>query len=260
MPVLVTDADTPLGIRLVERLLALGGEVRAFCSATGDVGALRTLGAITASGDIDDVGRLEAACEQVHTVIHLGGGLLARRPEKLLMDMESVVEACANAGVRRLVFLSVVGADPLSPEPFRRVKGLAEQLAARGAVPSVAVRAALVDTPELRSLVAGTPLPADVLEHDVRAVRGEDLVDLLVALDDMRSRGEAGHAALIASGAPVSLAAWREHPGEVAPTYRQLDGLPLLVSGLGGPWVDTDPVPADAWTFAGIEPGIPSSP
>ena len=259
MPVLVTDADTPLGTRLVDRLVATGGEVRAYCSAQGDVGAMRRRGAIAASGDIDDVGRLEAACEQVHTVIHLGGGLLTTRPEQILVDMDSVVAAAAGAGVRRLVFLSVVGADPLSREPFRRVKGLAERQAAQGAVPSVAVRTALVQTPSLRSLVAGTPLPQDVLDHDVRAVSAVAVVELLVALDDLRSQGDrGGHATLVAAGERVSLAAWRDDPGDVPATYRPVDQFPLLLEGLRGPWVDDDPVPADAWAFTGVSPGIPS--
>ncbi|MFT5222988.1 MAG: hypothetical protein ACI867_001298, partial [Glaciecola sp.] len=102
MPVLVTQADTTLGTALVRRLLATGGQVRAYCSAGGDVAILRAAGAIVAAGDVDDEGRLEAACEQVHTVIHLAGGLLSPSPERIVADAASVANAAGSAGVHRL--------------------------------------------------------------------------------------------------------------------------------------------------------------
>ncbi len=254
MPVLVTDADTPLGTALVQRLLATGGQVRAWCSARGDVGRLRGLGAITASGDVDDTGRLEAACEQVHTVVHLGGGLLSRSAEQVVVDQQSVVEAAAGAGVRRLVFLSVVGASAVADDPLRRAKAVAEQLAAEGPVPSVAVRVPLVDTAGLRGVLAGTPMPHDLVGAAVASVPASAVVELLATIDDLRSRGEAGHATLVAPGRPHALGDWpRPADGHVAPTYRALAEVPLLVPALAGPWVDDDPVPADAWAFTGVD-------
>jgi hypothetical protein len=71
MPVLVTSAQHPLARRIALRLLEEGGEVRAY--AHGAVADLRAAGAIVASGEVDDEGRLEAAMVQVHTVVHVGG-------------------------------------------------------------------------------------------------------------------------------------------------------------------------------------------
>lgn len=258
MPVLVTAADTDLGTALVHRLLATGGQVRAYCSADGDRAALRAAGAIVASGDVDDEGRLESALEQVHTMIHLGGGLLSPSPERIVADMATVCTAAANAGVARLVVLSVLGASRQAPDDLRRAKAEVELMAAEMTTPSVVVRTGLVLTDPFRAVLAGTPLPSEVREHEIDVVDRAALVEVLWTLDELRSEATTGHATLVAPGRLTTV-------GEVADShtgpgvYRPLDTVPLLLGGLAGTWQDDDPIAADAWEFTGVDPEVARS-
>ncbi len=254
MPVLVTAADTPLGSDLVRQLLGLGGEVRAYASGGGGGGQLRSAGAIVATGDLDDEGRLEAACEQVHTVVHLGGGLLAPSAERLVADAATVATATANAGVRRVIVLSTVGASEAAADPLRRAKAVVEELLAASAPPSVALRVPVVASEGLCRVLSGTPLPPDVQDVELRSVRPADVVALLVALDEMRGENERGHATLVAQGdAPQALGRWIEAHRREPGTYVPLDTVPLLVPGLTGPWTDGDDLATDAWGFTGVD-------
>lgn len=110
-------------------LLDSGGQVRVYVRR--DVPEYRELGVHVAIGEADHEGRLEAALEQVHTLVHLIGGPL---PEPgitidwLNVDtMEVAARAAENAGVRRVLFLSHAGADPGSDHPYLAAKGIAEQ-------------------------------------------------------------------------------------------------------------------------------------
>lgn len=147
MPVLVTAADGPLGRRIVARLLAEGGEVRAYASGDGDLAGLRAAGVFVALGDGDDEGRLEAAMADVHTVVHAAEQVLAPDADVLLAATEAVATAASNAAVRRLIALSVPGADTEAADELRRSAGRAEQVLAVSDVPTVVLRPSLVDSP-----------------------------------------------------------------------------------------------------------------
>lgn len=129
MPVLVTGATGFIGRALVPRLVAEGGQVRAYVRR--DAPDLRALGCKVAVGEADDEGRLESALEQVHTLVHLVGSLLPERGVTYdwlnRETTEVAVRAARNAGVRRVVCLSFPGADPSSPNDYLAAKGRAEQ-------------------------------------------------------------------------------------------------------------------------------------
>lgn len=118
MPVMVTGAEHALGAAVIDQLRATGGEVRAFLDATvvtdDDAARLRALGCKVAVGEPDDEGHLEAALAQVHTVAHCAGGPLAD-PEALLTDAATLASALLGAGVRRLVWVRELAADPANP-------------------------------------------------------------------------------------------------------------------------------------------------
>src|SRR6056297_1074504 len=107
MPVLVTAAHHPLARRVAARILEEGGEVRV--TADGDVGLLRAQGAFVASATPDDEGRLEAALADVHTLVHVGGGIRTADAGQLVADAEVVARAATGAGIRRLIALSLPG-------------------------------------------------------------------------------------------------------------------------------------------------------
>jgi nucleoside-diphosphate-sugar epimerase len=79
VPVVVTAAETPLGRRVVARLLAERAEVRAVAGKPVD------LGVPTAVDAWSDAERLGAVLEGAHTVIHLAG---RRRVADLLAAAE----------------------------------------------------------------------------------------------------------------------------------------------------------------------------
>lgn len=258
MPVLVTAADSPLGVRTVTRLLEEGGEVRAYCRGTGPVAQLRAAGAIVAVGDLDDEGRLEAAMAQAHTVLHLAGGLLSASAEEVAFEADVVTTAAAQAGVRRLVALSLPGADVSATEPLRRAKGMTEASLRAAALPSVVLRTSLVDAPRLRDALAGRRLDGALLESVVAPLRVEDLVELLVAIDAVRSEAHEGHVVFAAEGPTrTTLGGYLELVGSsrLGRVYRPPDRDPLLLPALDGPWVhDPSELVFDAWEFTGVRP------
>lgn len=260
MPVLVAAADLPLGRRIAQRLLAEGGEVRAYASADGDLGALRGAGAFVAVGDPDDEGRLEAAMAEVHTVVHVVDVLLTPDVETLATGLGTLATAAANAGVRRVIVSSLPGAGPDAGDELRRVLGRAESALAAARVPSVVIRPSLLDSLELRDALAATSLADTVRSRQVAPVRPADLVELVAAFDSMRSRAAEGHVVFAAEGAErLTLEGYLEAVGAgtgslVGRRYPRPAAHPLLVPGLEGEWLAAEDDLPDAWSFAGLRP------
>jgi hypothetical protein len=263
MPVLITGAHRPLARRVAAALLQEGGEVRVH--GTGDVGSLRASGAIVAAGGGDDEGHLESALAQVHTAVHVGRGVLAPSPEVLITEAEVLARAATGAGVRRIVAVSVAGAAPDALDPLRAAYGEVEAVLAAAPIPTVVIRASLVDTPAIRDAFGTAGLSADERARPVAPVRPTDLVELIVAFDRMRSSATTGHAAFSADG-PVTLPLGEhlERVGVARPGRGSLVGrraldparVPMLLPSLAGPWVDGGSGLPDAWTFTGVTPGV----
>jgi NADH dehydrogenase len=160
MPVLVTGAETGLGMAAVRALRRGGGEVRAYLDAevAGDEQAenLRRAGVKTALGEIDDEGRLEQACEQVHTVVHCWGGPLTG-PDQELDGVAGVLSAALGAGVRRFVWPSHLGADAPDGVAYLEACAEAEGLLADATLETFVLRRSLTYGPgdELTRRLAG---------------------------------------------------------------------------------------------------------
>ena len=104
--ILVTAAYGNQGQRLIPLLAQAGKEVRAL-RASGDLQALKALGAAEAlHGDASDPAVLAHAMQGVETVYHIGPSL---HPREEAMGL-AVVEAAERAGVKHLVFSSVLHA------------------------------------------------------------------------------------------------------------------------------------------------------
>lgn len=118
-PVLVTGADGFIGSHLVERLVALGANVRAFCyyNSNGSLGWLDEIDppvvpqANVRLGDVRDARFVEAACAGVDTVFHLAA-LIAipysyQAPESFLdtniRGTLNVLEGVRRSSCRRLI-------------------------------------------------------------------------------------------------------------------------------------------------------------
>ena len=104
--ILVTAAYGNQGQRLIPLLASAGKQVRAM-RASGDLDALKALGAAEAiCGDASDPATLARAMEGVETVYHVGPSL---HPREEAMGI-AVIEAAEAAGVKHLVFSSVLHA------------------------------------------------------------------------------------------------------------------------------------------------------
>lgn len=104
--ILITAAYGNQGQRLIPLLARAGKKVRAM-RASGDLAALKALGATEAiHGDASDPAHLARAMQGIETVYHVGPSLHPREREMGL----AVVDACEVAGVKHLVFSSVLHA------------------------------------------------------------------------------------------------------------------------------------------------------
>jgi dihydroflavonol-4-reductase len=149
---LVTGGTGFVGANVVRELLADGRSVRVLARPRGDRRALAGLDVEVCEGDLLDAASLKRAVQGVSTVFHVAADyrLWARNPEELhranVGGTRAILEAAADAGVRRVVYTSTVGAlgipqdgtpgtetTPVSLAdmvgPYKASKFLAEQVA-----------------------------------------------------------------------------------------------------------------------------------
>jgi uncharacterized protein YbjT (DUF2867 family) len=124
--ILVTGATSGPGVPLVERLRAAGHEVRAMSRTPGDGHVVADLA--TGAG-------LDAALTGAEVVVHL-----ATNRRKDLPDTQRLLAAARDAGVGRVVFLSIVGVDRI-PYFYYRDKVAIEQAIAASGIPFTILRA-----------------------------------------------------------------------------------------------------------------------
>ena len=108
---LVTGATGFLGARLVKTLHDGGYALRALVRPTSDVAFLKELGVELVRGDLRDPGSLRGAVAGQRLVFHLAGRVSDWGPRGAFFAVnaagtESLVAACQEAGVRRLVHMS----------------------------------------------------------------------------------------------------------------------------------------------------------
>ncbi len=160
---LVIGASGALGTRVTRRLLAAGGRVRATSRDPARLAPLKTLGAEPVRLDLLDPGTFAAALERVDSVVMAAHGLVppSRRNTPAAVDGEGarrLIDAAAQAGVRRVVFVSAAGADR-EATVFARAKRATERHLERAGVRWTIVRPSIfVENHAL--LLLGEPLRA----------------------------------------------------------------------------------------------------
>jgi NADH dehydrogenase len=175
-------------------LLEAGGQVRVYVRR--DVPEYRALGVKVAVGDADHEGRLESALEQVHTFVHLVGGPL---PEKNVdvgwlnfETTEVALRAAENAEVRRVLFLSPIGADPGSDDPYLAAKGRAEAAIEASPLEHAIFRTApILGEGSALSTLLSRGVPARIRDTKLSPISVSDVAAALVAADtrDAELRG-----------------------------------------------------------------------
>ncbi|MFH8408431.1 SDR family oxidoreductase [Streptomyces sp. NPDC018019] len=174
--ILVTGGTGTLGRAVVGRLLDAGHDVRSL-SRRPRTGAGRP-GLGSYAVDLRDGSGLAAALAGVETVIHC-----ASSPSGDTEAAGRLVEAARAAGVRHLVYISIVGVDRI-PLGYYRAKHDVERLVADSGLGWTVLRTTQFHDLVLRMVKAGARLPAFPVPAGVRLqpVDVREVADRLVAL------------------------------------------------------------------------------
>lgn len=192
--ILITGATGFIGRALVRQLSSIGYPLRALIRPSPRSPRLpKGVPVEVAVVSLADTRGLRAAMRDVETVIHLAsaenqgsrGNLLATD----IQGTQNLVEATADAGVDRFVYVSHLGAARASGYPAFKAKGIAEEYIRDGKTPYTIIRTSLVYGPEdhltnnlvklIRSSVGIFPIPSSG-RSVVQPVWVEDLVTCLI--------------------------------------------------------------------------------
>ena len=144
---LVTGANGHLGRRLLAAATAKSWTTRAI------VRSERAATQVAGHPDVrivdyGDIGGLTDACANCDAIVHLvgiikeGGGATYRSAH--VEATQALLEAATNAAVKRIVYLSILGAEAGSRNRCLASKAEAESILARGPIPSLVLRVPMV--------------------------------------------------------------------------------------------------------------------
>lgn len=137
--ILVVGATGNLGGITTRALLAQGKSVRILIRPQSAYQALEHAGAQIVVGDLKERGSLDVACHGVDTVITTANSAARDGADTMetvdLAGNRHLIDAAKTAGVRQFIFVSVLGADPISPIPFLQAKGTTEAYLRSSGVP-----------------------------------------------------------------------------------------------------------------------------
>ncbi len=151
--ILITGATGFVGRALVRQLSSIGYPLRALIRPSAKSPRLpKGVPVEVAVVSLADTRGLRAAMRDVETIFHLASAEnQGSRGNLLQTDIEgtqNLVDAAADAGVDRIVYLSHLGAARASGYPAFKAKGIAEESIRGGKVPYTIIRTSLVYGPE----------------------------------------------------------------------------------------------------------------
>ncbi len=180
-PILVTGGTGTLGSLVVPLLRGAGHDVRVLSRH----GHESRDGITYVTGDLLKNQGIEAAVSGVETVLHLAGG--AKGDAEATANL---VRAASGAGVRHLVYISVVGADQMPIGYFRNKAG-AERVIAESGLPWTTMRAAQFHDLVLTVMKGMTKLPVIPAPGAVR-FQSVDAAEVAARLVDLTLGEPAG--------------------------------------------------------------------
>jgi NADH dehydrogenase len=237
--ILVVGATGLLGGTIAQKLLAQGKQVRILarhnspCEEMAKVGmatsrqALVQAGAEVVYGDMKDPASLEAACQGIETLIATANSVLRGGPDTVeSVDLNgnlNLIAAAKQAGIKRFIFVSQIGASPDSPIPFQAAKAKTEQaLRESGMDYTILAPNAFLDI--WATVVVGMPLLRDQLvtlvepgTHRHSFVAVDDVARLAVAAVD----NPAARNTYLPVAGPQAIS-WRD----IVSTYESVTGCP----------------------------------
>lgn len=197
--ILVTGSTGFIGSTLVRKLVESGQEVRLLLRPSPQSPRLPMgLSVDVAVSSLNDERSLRAAMVGVDTVYHLAGverqGAYADLMKVDIQGTQVVARAAKDAGIKRIFFLSHLGADRASAYPILKAKAIAEESIRRSGINYSIIRSAIVYgaddgfTTALAGLIATVPMiyliPGDGRTL-IQPLWVEDLVTCLIwALDN----------------------------------------------------------------------------
>jgi uncharacterized protein YbjT (DUF2867 family) len=202
--ILVTGGTGFVGRALVRQLVSFGLPVRTLIRPSAKTPNLpRGVSLEVAVAALNDERGLRAAMTGVDTIFHLAGaehqGADADLFNTDIKGTETLSRTAAELGIKRLFYVSHLGADRASAFPLFKAKGIAEEYIRRSGVPFSIFRAAILYGPEDNfttslarliglSPVIFTPSRSDTL---LQPLWVEDLITCMVwSLDNEATIGQ----------------------------------------------------------------------
>jgi NADH dehydrogenase len=174
--ILVSGATGFIGRALVRHLSEAGQQVRVLLRSSPNSPRLpRGVPVEVAVVSLNDERSVRAALRGVDEIYHLtSASSLGRRGNLLKTDIEgtrTLAQVAASAEIKRLIYLSHIGADRASAFPVQKAKGIAEEHIRKSGVPYTIIRSSVVFGPEdrftnnlsrlLRGIPGFFPIPSD---------------------------------------------------------------------------------------------------
>lgn len=127
---LVIGSTGYLGGMVVRGLQTAGEKVRVLVREGANQQPLRDAGAQIFSGNLHDKTSLKTACQGVDAIISTASTRTMDYSESVgeedVRGYENLISAAFEGGVGHFIFISAMGADPLSPIPYLAAKGRIE--------------------------------------------------------------------------------------------------------------------------------------
>jgi len=151
--ILVTGGTGFVGRALVRQLVSVGLPVRTLIRPSAKTPNLpRGVSLEVAVAALNDERGLRAAMSGVDVVFHLAGAEHQGADADLfttdIKGTETLARAASELGIKRLLYVSHLGADRASAFPLFKAKGIAEEFIRRSGVPFSIFRAAILYGPE----------------------------------------------------------------------------------------------------------------
>jgi uncharacterized protein YbjT (DUF2867 family) len=147
--ILVTGGTGFIGQALIRHLVEAGHKVRTLIRPSPRSPNLpRGVPVEVAVSSLNDQRGLLAAMVGVDTVYHLASsewrGAYASLMEVDIRGTQSVVQAAADAGIRRILYVSHLGADRASAYPVFKAKAIAEEFIRRSTIDYTILRTSII--------------------------------------------------------------------------------------------------------------------